>query len=118
MIVDAKPTFEVYFDAAQGGITAVVKANYGSIGLRLPNDVNGNGKSLCVTMRLKTICFSSFKMFNLQDGTFMLKSDREIYLFLSDEIPVLKEKSKTLLFRQICRLEDYGQSGHKCVCNI
>ena len=33
-------------------------------------------------------------MFNLQDGTFMLKSDREIYLFLSDEIPVLKEKAK------------------------
>ena len=33
MIVDAKPTFEVYFDATQGGITAVVKANYGSIGI-------------------------------------------------------------------------------------
>ena len=94
MIVDAKPTFEVYFDAAQGGITAVVKANYGSIGLRLPNDVNGNGKIVVRDYEIENDLLSSFKMFNLQDGTFMLKSDREIYLFLSDEIPVLKEKAK------------------------
>ena len=48
----------MYFDATQGGITAVVKANYGSIGLRLPNDVNGNGKTVVRDyMRLKTICF-------------------------------------------------------------
>ena len=94
MIVDAKPTFEVYFDATQGGITAVVKANYGSIGLRLPNDVNGNGKIVVRDYEIENDLLSSFKMFNLQDGTFMLKSDREIYLFLSDEIPVLKEKAK------------------------
>ena len=69
MIVDAKPTFEVYFDAAQGGITAVVKANYGSIGLRLPNDVNGNGKIVVRDYEIENDLLSSFKMFNLQDGT-------------------------------------------------
>ena len=84
----------MYFDATQGGITAVVKANYGSIGLRLPNDVNGNGKIVVRDYEIENDLLSSFKMFNLQDGTFMLKSDREIYLFLSDEIPVLKEKAK------------------------
>ena len=83
----------MYFDATQGGITAVVKANYGSIGLRLPNDVNGNGKIVVRDYEIENDLLSSFKMFNLQDGTFMLKSDREIYLFLSDEIPVLKEKA-------------------------
>lgn len=64
MIVDAKPTFEVYFDATQGGITAVVKANYGSIGLRLPNDVNGNGKIVVRDYEIENDLLSSFKMFN------------------------------------------------------
>ena len=59
-----KPTFEVYFDATQGGITAVVKANYGSIGLRLPNDVNGNGKIVVRDYEIENDLLSSFKMFN------------------------------------------------------
>ena len=60
----------------------------------LPNDVNGNGKIVVRDYEIENDLLSSFKMFNLQDGTFTLKSDREIYLFLSDEIPVLKEKAK------------------------
>ena len=97
MIVDAKPTFEVYFDAAQGGITAVVKANYGSIGLRLPNDVNGNGKIVVRDYEIENDLLSSFKMFNLQDGTFMLKSDREIYLSYRTKFLYLKKKQSSII---------------------
>ena len=97
MIVDAKPTFEVYFDAAQGGITAVVKANYGSIGLRLPNDVNGNGKIVVRDYEIENDLLSSFKMFNLQDGTFMLNRTEKYILFLWTKFLYLKKKQSSII---------------------
>lgn len=93
VIVDTKPSFEIYFDAARGGITAVVKANYGSISVRIPNENPSGDKILVRDFVLENDILSSFSMFAINNGVLSLESDREIYIFLADEIPVLLEKA-------------------------
>lgn len=94
VIVDAKPTFEIYFDTQMGGITAVIKVNYGSISLRLPGDGTNEGKIVVRDYESENNILSHFAAFNVSDGVFTLRSDRDIYLFLSDDIPRLREKAQ------------------------
>lgn len=94
VIVDTKPNFEIYFDYSRGGITAVIKANYGSISLRLPDEGSGGGKIVVRDFESEKDIMSSFGSFSLLDGVYSLYGDREIYMFLSDELPVLRDKAK------------------------
>lgn len=94
VIVDAKPSFEIYFDTSRGGIAAVIKANYGSISLKLPSDRRNNDKIVVRDYERENDILASFSAFTVNENVFTLLSDRDIYLFLSDEIPILKEKAK------------------------
>lgn len=93
VIVDSKPVFEIYFDYVRGGITAVIKANYGSIAVRLPSDGRTDGKIIVRDYDAENDILSSFKMFSVSDGVFSLYDDRDIYMFLSEEMPKLFEKA-------------------------
>lgn len=94
VVVNAKPMFEIYFDAPRGGITAVVKAKYGNISLRLPQERGGMDKIVVRDWESENEILSAFSGFNVSDGTFSIYSDREIYMFLSDELPRLSDKAK------------------------
>lgn len=91
MIVDAIPSFEVYFDSFMGSITAVIKANYGNIGLRLPGDDSGSKKIVVRDFELENRLLSHFNNFTHKDNMFTLSSDDDIYNFLSEEIPIISK---------------------------
>lgn len=93
VIVSGKPSFEIYFDAVKSGITAVIKANYGSISIRMPGEKESKGKIVVRDYESENDILSSFAMFSVYDGVFSLDSDREIYLFLTTEIPALTGKA-------------------------
>ena len=93
MIVDAKPSYEIYFDAARGGITAVIKVNYGSISLRLPADVQGEGKIVVRDYESENDILSHFSGFTVNNDVFTLYSDSDIYAFLLNTIPKLAQKA-------------------------
>ena len=93
VVVDAKPLFDIFFDASRGGITAVIRANYGSIAIHLPSDNNNDGKIIVRDFEKENEILSYFSQFALNDGVFSLYSDRDIYIFLSDMIPELSDKA-------------------------
>jgi SNF2 family DNA or RNA helicase len=94
VVVDAKPSYEVYFDTLRGGITAAVKANYGSISILLPGDERGNGKIVVRDYESEGEMLSYFSMFTVNNNMFTLDSDRDIYMFLSDILPLLAQKAQ------------------------
>ncbi len=93
VIVDAKPTFDVYFDSSRGAVTAVIMANYGSISIKLPTDSHTDGKIVVRDYEAENDILSSFATFAVNNGVFSLYSDRDIYMFLSDEISMLSSKA-------------------------
>lgn len=94
MIVDAKPSYEIYFDAAGGGITAVIKANYGSISILLPSDSQTNGKIVVRDFESENDILSLFSDFSVNGEVFSLQNDRDIYVFLSEKLPLLRDKAE------------------------
>lgn len=93
MIVNDKPSFDIYFDSVRSGITAVIKANYGSISIRMPGEEESKGKIVVRDYESENDILASFSVFSVYDGVFSLDSDREIYLFLKTEIPALESKA-------------------------
>lgn len=94
VVIDAKPEFEVYFDASRGGITAAVMANYGGLSLRLPLESNADGKIVVRDFEAENEILSYFSDFTVSDGVFSLFSDRDIYIFLSDSLPSLRAHAR------------------------
>lgn len=91
VVIDAKPEFEIYFDAARSAVTAAVIANYGGLQLRLPMAGNSDGKIVVRDFEAENTVLSHFSDFTVSDGTFTLYSDRDIYMFLSDSMPELRQ---------------------------
>lgn len=94
VVIDAKPEFEVYFDASRGAVTAAVIANYGGLPLRLPMSGSADGKIVVRDFEAENEILSYFSDFAVSDGTFTLFSDRDIYMFLSDSLPRLRQCAK------------------------
>ncbi|MCH5209356.1 MAG: SNF2 helicase associated domain-containing protein [Oscillospiraceae bacterium] len=90
LIISEKPVFDIYFDTIGTGITAAVIVNYGNLAIRLPSDSHKDGKIIVRDYEAENDILSSFASFANNNGTLSLYSDRDIYLFLSDEIPRLK----------------------------
>ncbi len=93
IIVNDKPVFDIYFDAAGSSVTAAIRVNYGSLSIRLPEDSRPYGKVVVRDYERENEILSSFAFFSAYNGVFTLDSDREIYLFLKTEIPVLSERA-------------------------
>lgn len=94
VIVDDTPTFDIYFDSVRNGVSAVIMANYGSIAIRLMQESAGSGKIIVRDSERESDILSSFSSFAVNDGVFSLDNDREIYMFLKNELPRLKEKAR------------------------
>lgn len=93
VVIDAKPEFEIYFDAAKGGITAAVIANYMGLPLRLPLESSVKDKIVVRDFEAENEILSYFSGFALNDGIFSLYSDRDIYMFLSDSMSELRQRA-------------------------
>lgn len=94
VVIDAKPEFEIYFDAARGAVTAAVIANYGDLSLRLPMAGNAGGKIVVRDFDAENEILSYFSAFAVSDGMFTLYSDRDIYMFLTDSLPKLRQRAR------------------------
>ena len=93
LVISEKPTYDIYFDTIRDGITATVIANYGNLAIKLPSENHMDGKIVVRDFESENDILSSFRHFNNEGGTMSLYSDRDIYLFLSDEIPQLQKKA-------------------------
>ncbi|MCC8169269.1 MAG: DEAD/DEAH box helicase [Oscillospiraceae bacterium] len=96
VVVNETPTFDVYFDTLQNGITAVVVANYGSISLRLPDEKNSDNSRDKIVVRnfeAENNILCNFSGFALYDNIYILYSDAAIYDFLQNNLSKLEEKA-------------------------
>ena len=93
LVISEKPTYDIYFDTIRDGITATVIANYGNLAIKLPSENHMDGKIVVRDFESENDILSSFRHFTHEGGTMSLYSDRDIYLFLSDEIPQLQKKA-------------------------
>lgn len=97
IIVDEKPTFEIYFDGRDRGIAAVVIARYGSIPIRLPDDNGSGGKIVVRDYDAESDILSYFSCFERGEGNYILMDDGDIYDFITLELPALRLKAKVMV---------------------
>lgn len=93
LVISEKPTFDIYFDTKRDGIIATVIANYGNLAIKLPSENHMDGKIVVRDFEGENDILSSFRHFIPNNGALSLYSDRDIYLFLSDELPELQKKA-------------------------
>lgn len=95
MVVNETPSFEVYFDVFKNGITAVVKASYGNISIRLPGESGYDTQKKIVVRSFESEneILSFFKGFAYADGSYTLYSDSAIYDFITNDLQPLSEKA-------------------------
>ena len=94
LVISEKPLFEIYFDTLGNGITATVLAMYGNLSIKLPSENHTDGKIVVRDFESEQDIMSSFSSFANDNGTLTLYSDRDIFLFLSDEIERLEKKAR------------------------
>ncbi|MCX7715028.1 MAG: DEAD/DEAH box helicase [Clostridia bacterium] len=86
MIINEHPAFEVYFDKYKNGISAVIKALYGSFSIRLPSAEGNKNKIIVRDYFAEENILSYFKNFNIADGIYVLEDDDDIYEFISNTL--------------------------------
>lgn len=96
MVVNETPVFEVYFDMFKNGITAVIKANYGDVSIRLPG---GSGEDISQKIVVRSFAeeneiLSFFSGFAYSDGIYSLHSDSAIYDFIMNDLEKLGERAE------------------------
>ena len=94
MVINETPKFEVYFDSVKNGITAVIKANYGSISIILPSQEQTESKKIIVRNPIaEREILGFFDDFAVSDGMYTLYSDNAIYDFLVNRLLLLDGKA-------------------------
>lgn len=113
VIVDEKPKFEIYFDAHDRDITAVIIARYGSIPIRLPDDSGISGKIVVRDYDDEGELMAHFRRFKREGGTFILSDDGDIYEFITSDLPVLRNKAKVMVSKQFEAIGITDTAGFK-----
>lgn len=113
IIVDEKPSFEIYFDGRNRAVTAVVIARYGSIPIRLPDDKGTGSKIVVRSYDAENDILSYFNRFEREDGTFVLNDDGDIYDFITLELPVLRLKAKVMVSERFNAINITDTAGFK-----
>lgn len=94
MVINENPKFEIFFDAARNGITAVIKANYGTIPIILPSSEPLISKKIIVRdFDAENEILGFFDDFSVLDGMYTLYSDDLIYNFLVNRLLLLEDKA-------------------------
>lgn len=94
LVVETEPKFEVYFDKYKTGISAVIKAFYGSIAVRLPNDVADTKKIIIRSTEMENTILVCFSSFSCEDNLYTLLDNEAIFDFLSQTLPRLQKLAK------------------------
>lgn len=97
IIVDEKPSFEIYFDAQDNNITAVILARYGTIPIRLPGDAGNAEKIVVRDFEAEGELLSHFSMFDRSGTRMTLSGDREIYDFITLDMQLLRSRAKIMV---------------------
>ncbi len=84
VVINAKPTFEVYLDKYKNGIAAVVKAVYGGVSFRIPGGGLNDGKIVVRDEAAEKNVLSFFDNFNLNDGVYTLEDNDLLYSFIAN----------------------------------
>jgi len=91
VIVDDKPTFDIYFDRFDDGISAVITATYGKIPIRLPSEDAEQEMIVVRDFSGEDYILSSFENFSEINRTFYLSEDADLFDFLSKTLPKLSK---------------------------
>lgn len=83
VIIDTKPTFDIYLDRYMEGISAVVIAKYGNISLRLPDFGSEQDKIIVRCINEEKHILSFFGNFSEAGKTLYLTDSDELYSFFS-----------------------------------
>ncbi len=89
-----KPEFSVYLDTNGRTLTAVIKAEYGQIALRLPTDGAAPNKIIVRDMSLESSLLDEFSTFSQYGGVWYLSDDEALYDFIIDSVPRIAKKAK------------------------
>lgn len=94
LIIEDTPKFEVYFDKHQKGICAAVKAIYGTVAVRLPDDSAKREKIIIRDYDAENDVLSCFSDFYHENGLYILHTDETIYDFIERILPRLQKLAK------------------------
>ena len=89
IIVDEKPVFSVYLDAADKAVTAVVRVKYGDIILTLPRPEAADDRIIIRDEAAEREILSYFEDFTEHNGIFVLKDDALIFDFFDEKLSEL-----------------------------
>ena len=97
LVIHETPKFEVYLDRLNDGISARIRAIYGSIPLVIPCEINTPDKIIVRDDKAENNMLLFFSDFDRDDSTFLLNDDEGIFLFITEVIPVLKDYADVFL---------------------
>lgn len=107
IVVDEKPKFDVYFDCRSGAINAVIIANYGNVGLRMPYAKTENDNMIILRdPNAENAVMKYFSNFHLSDSGYLLDDSDEIYRFLFCELAELEKIARIIESDSFATLRD------------
>lgn len=86
ILVTEKPVFSVYLDYDKSVVTAVIKARYGTIEIRMPDDGYDSSKIVIRDIQKEEELLSFFSGFAYSGGTYTLFEAEDIYRFVTEKI--------------------------------
>lgn len=93
LIVCERPKFEIYVDTFKNGISATVKALYGSIPATFPKNSVDTDKILVRDEESEKGISEYFSAFSVSGEKYILTDEEEIFEFISRSLPELEEKA-------------------------
>lgn len=106
LIVNEKPKFEIYLDRRGSGISAAVKALYGSVSIVLPSEICKSDKIIVRDEKAESDILLFFADFEQKGGLYILDDEESVFLFISEVIPVLEEYAELIFSDAFVRLGD------------
>lgn len=92
LIINEKPRFEIYLDCYNRGVSAVIKAYYGNVSIRIPLTSYKFDKIIIRDPVAEEKVLSHFSNFTHMNGSFLLMDDDDIFHFITqtlDQLPTL-----------------------------
>lgn len=110
LVINDEPEFEIWFDAADGRITAAAAAEYGNIRFRIPTENSENSDKIVVRdFEKENRILSYFNNFDREKSVFSLSGDAEIYDFITGKLQDIARDARILMserFKNIRIRED------------
>ncbi len=97
LIVNERPSFTAYFDAANNGIAVTVIAHYGTVSVRIGMEEDASDSKIIVRDKnAENEILSYLSDFTLNNGSFLLNDDEKLFSFLKYSLPLLAQLAETV----------------------